>query len=91
MSVVIYGRDECQWCDRAHELAHQHGIEVKYKSLSDRFDGAAYRTEMFAECKTAGFTPKTVPQVFWNGKHIGGFNEFALEIENTRNFGDGPF
>lgn len=90
MSVVIYGRDDCPWCDRANELARQHGLDVTYKSLSDRFDGADYRTEMFDLCEKAGFTPKTVPQVFWNGRHIGGFNEFAEEIENTKTFGDGP-
>jgi glutaredoxin len=66
-------------------------MEIEYKSLSDRFDGADYRVEMFALCEAQGFKPKTVPQVFWNGNHIGGFEEFAQEIENTRNFGDGPF
>jgi len=30
---------------------------------------------------------RTVPQIFWHQKHIGGYQEFAAEIENTRNFG----
>ena len=33
---------------------------------------------------------KTVPQIWWNDKHIGGFSELAEEIDNTRGgFGDG--
>jgi glutaredoxin len=36
-----------------------------------------------------GHEAKTVPQIFWYGKYIGGYNELALEIENTRNYGDG--
>jgi glutaredoxin len=30
---------------------------------------------------------KTVPQIWWHGKHIGGYEDFASEIENTRSFG----
>ena len=30
---------------------------------------------------------RTVPQIYWNGKYVGGYNDLALEIENTRGFG----
>jgi glutaredoxin len=39
--------------------------------------------------KRLGKQAKTVPQIFWYGKHIGGYNEFAAEVENTRSYGDG--
>jgi len=35
---------------------------------------------------------KTIPQVFIDGRHIGGYQEFAQEIENTMgNYGQGGF
>lgn len=89
MSVVIYGRDACNWCDRAVELCHQYSLEVKYKSLDDRFDGDENRAEMFKLAEGLGVQIKTVPQIWWNGNYIGGFNELANEIESTRNYGDG--
>ena len=81
--IEIYGTSSCVWCDRARELCEQYSMEYKYKSLDDRFDGAQYMTEF--QTKLPGI--KTVPQIFWNGNHIGGFNDLASEIENTRNFG----
>lgn len=89
MSVVIFGKDTCNWCDRAVELAYQYGLEVTYKSLDDRFVGEQYVNELKQLAESQSLTIKTVPQIWWNGKYIGGFNEFASEIENTRNYGDG--
>jgi hypothetical protein len=34
---------------------------------------------------------ETVPQIWWHDNYIGGYNEFATEIENTRNFGQDSF
>lgn len=89
MSIVIYGRDACDWCDRALELCHQHSLDVTYKSLDDRFSGDTNRAELFSLAEQQNLNIKTVPQIWWNGNYIGGFNDLATEIENTRNFGDG--
>ena len=32
---------------------------------------------------------KTVPQITWYERHLGGYFEFAKEVEETRNYGDG--
>lgn len=35
---------------------------------------------------------KTIPQVFIDNRHIGGYQEFSQEIENTMgNYGQGEF
>jgi glutaredoxin len=35
-------------------------------------------------------TSKTIPQIFWNGNYIGGYDAFAIEVENTiGGYGDG--
>ena len=35
---------------------------------------------------------KTVPQIWWHGRHIGGYNEFAGEVQDTLgNYGQEAF
>lgn len=35
---------------------------------------------------------KTIPQIFIDGRHIGGYQDFTQEIENTMgNYGQGEF
>jgi glutaredoxin 3 len=81
--IEIYGTATCPWCDRAIEVCEQNQLTYEYKQLDDRFDGGNYQKEFKERLPNA----KTVPQIFWHGKHIGGYNDFLSEIENTRNFG----
>jgi len=85
MSVVIFGKSTCNWCDRAQEVCAQYSIECTYKDVDDRFDGPTY----LAELQQLKPDAKTVPQIWWNGKYIGGYNELVKEIENTREYGQG--
>ena len=73
--IVIYGKDNCHWCQEAKKLADQYSLKYEYKNTLFQ----DYRTEMFEKYPEA----KTVPQIWWNDRHIGGYNEFAREIENT--------
>jgi len=79
--VLIFGNTNCAWCERAKELCTQYGIEYEYKSIQV--------PEYFAELQELVPGVRTVPQIFWNGNHLGGYPELAEEIENTRNYGDG--
>jgi len=76
MFVVIYGRLSCPFCVRAKMLA-----ETLEKS--SQIDGVRY-VDMPSEgitkadiAKIAGQPVHTVPQVFVDKEHIGGFTEFA--------------
>jgi len=73
--IVIYGRPACEWCDRAKEICQQYRIEYEYKSIKNEH----FKIELKEKLPTA----KTVPQIWWNDKHIGGYAELAEEIENT--------
>lgn len=79
--IEIYGTPTCVYCVKAKELAEQ--FKLKYTYI-DLFEGDNYEkyTEKFPGAST-------VPQITWHGRHIGGYNDFAREIEETRNFGDG--
>lgn len=83
--IEIYGRFDCVWCDRAQELCRQYSLDFQYKAIDDPWDGEKNTQELKERVPNA----KTVPQIFWHKKHIGGFQQLAQEIENTRNFGDG--
>lgn len=74
MNVVsIIGRKNCKWCREARNLAREVADSVIYKDL-DAPANAALR-EWF---RVEGL--KTVPQVFVDGEHVGGFEEFAKRV-----------
>lgn len=80
--VIIYGNTNCVWCDRAKELCDQYTLEYEYKSIQV--------AEYLAELKEQVPGVRTVPQIFWNKKYVGGYEQFASEIENTiGGYGDG--
>jgi glutaredoxin 3 len=83
--IVIYGKDNCYWCKEAKALAGRYGFEYEYKNTTYE----NYRAEMFEKVPDA----KTVPQIFWDGRHVGGYEEFVSEIENVlgANFGQDSF
>lgn len=81
MKVVIYGRPQCKWCDAAKELCDREGIEYEYINIREAgIDGSKLS-------QICGTTVDTVPQIFADGVHIGGYDKFAPyvsenEVEN---------
>jgi len=78
--IVIYGKSACPYCVRATKLAQRYGLEYEYKNV----DYEQFRTELYDLKEDV----TTVPQIWWHGRYVGGYTEFASEIENTRNYGD---
>lgn len=91
MSFIIYGKEMCDWCDKAKELCHQYGLNYEYRAVDDRFDGEANLADLREKASAESITIKTVPAIWHNGKFIGGFDELGTYIENTREFGQGGF
>ena len=77
--VTIWGRPSCSFCERAKSLCDQYDLKYDYITI----DGPEKLQELQEQVPGV----RTVPQIFWNGKYVGGYTEFAQEIENTRNFG----
>lgn len=67
-SVKIYGKENCIWCERAIELAEKHHFDYTYKKIEDR----EVRDTLLKLLPDV----KTVPQIWFDGKHIGGYDEF---------------
>ncbi|SKA35117.1 glutaredoxin 3 [Enhydrobacter aerosaccus] len=67
--IEIYTTPFCGYCARAKALLDRKG--VSYEEM-DVMEDAAKRTEMRERSKRS-----TVPQIFINGRHIGGSDELA--------------
>jgi glutaredoxin 3 len=75
-NVIIYTGPLCNYCDAAKRLLMRNNINFKEINIAI-VDGAM--DEMIA--KTKG--KKTIPQIFFNDQHIGGYDDArALEKEN---------
>ena len=70
--IIIYSKDYCPYCVKAKKLFEIKGKEYKEIDITHDPETAIKMVEM------AGGR-KTVPQIFINGKHIGGCDDlYAL-------------
>jgi glutaredoxin 3 len=67
--VTIYSKTYCPYCDRAKSLLASKGVAFEEINLEGKPD------EMQALVKQTGM--RTVPQIFINGKLVGGFTDLA--------------
>lgn len=78
--IEIYGTESCTYCKKAIEIAEQYNLMYDYIDATENYESFQ---EKFPDAKT-------VPQIIWNKKHIGGYNDFATEVENViGGYGDG--
>jgi glutaredoxin 3 len=70
-SVKMYKTPTCPYCTRAKALLQQKGVSVIEEIDISTDDGL--RAEMLA----ASGGRKTVPQIFINGQHVGGFDDLS--------------
>ena len=75
-SVTIYTGPLCNFCDAAKRLLARNNAEYKEINIATT-DGAM--DEMIKKANGR----RTVPQIFFNEEHIGGYDDIrALEKEN---------
>lgn len=60
----IYGTPDCPWCDRVKELVGGNDLEYTYIDVAESEEAQ----KMF---RTNGY--RSVPQVFYESEHIGGY------------------
>jgi glutaredoxin 3 len=71
--IEIYSGPFCPYCVRAKHLLKQRGLAF---TEYDVHDEPARRSEMLERSHGA----RTIPQIFINGRHVGGCNElYALD------------
>jgi glutaredoxin len=81
--VIIYGTEWCSYCIRAKKLVEQHKLDFEFRDV----DNPEIKTQLTSMLPDY----KTIPQIWWYGNHVGGYDKFASEVENTRNFAQDGF
>lgn len=79
MSVVVHAKVGCPYCTKAVDLLHRNGI--KYREIS--YDPASPMYMQNAQKLMAQTGSRTFPQIFIDGKFIGGYTELSKYNLNT--------
>lgn len=73
MSIVIWSKAGCGYCEKAKNLLKQKGLEFEERKI----DGVNWTKEQLLEAVP---NARTVPQIFIDGKLIGGYTELSEAI-----------
>lgn len=72
MKAEIYSKPNCPYCVKAKYLLEKYQYEIDEISAVDHRDVLIERVE-----KATGSTPKTVPQIWIDGRYIGGHDQLV--------------
>lgn len=75
-TIIIYSSLTCPYCDHAKELLDQKGLAYKEVNVDQ---DPNYLREMVEKSGR-----RTVPQIFIDGKHIGGFDDLRRLNESGK-------
>ena len=70
MKIVIYSKNNCQFCNKAKHMIKSLGLEYEEKSLEKDFDSDT--TKLIEDI---GKPVRTMPQIKIDGQLIGGYNQ----------------
>lgn len=76
MKATIWSKYNCPYCDQARNLLEQRGIVYEERKIGDGWT----REDLLEAVPTA----RTVPQIFLEGKLIGGFTELRQHLTQTQ-------
>lgn len=81
--IELFTKDKCIFCDMAKRDLNKRWREglsiVTYNIETNDYS----KNDLMYRCQELGFTPKTVPQIFIDGKYIGGYNELVEYFDET--------
>ena len=75
-TVTIYTKDYCPYCRAAKQLLHSKGVEfteIDVEFDAQKLDEMIQRSQRF-----------TVPQVFFDDRHIGGYDDLVQFYSNRK-------
>lgn len=74
----IYGNNNCTWCVKAKELAEAQGVKYQFKNIN-----ASHNMDLLRELYPK---VKTIPQIWKDNTHIGGYEEFETFLKKGNKF-----
>jgi glutaredoxin len=76
-NTIIWSKDNCSQCEQAKALLKLHDIVYEERKITD--DGKWTRELLLEAVPTA----RTVPQIFIEGRYLGGFNELRQYFQEA--------
>lgn len=76
MIITIYTKDNCSFCEKAKTLMTSNGFKYRERNIIDE--------NILYELLSILPEVKTVPQIYIDEKHIGGFSELQEYIKEQR-------
>ena len=73
--ILIHSKDECKYCKLSKEYLDERGIEYKVENHLDKNERLDFLEELTLDAKRGDPPTNTFPQIFIDGKRIGGYNE----------------
>ena len=75
MNAIIWSKDNCSFCVQAKALLESKGIEFEERNISE---GTWTKEQLLEAVPTA----RTMPQIFVDDTHVGGFTELRKFLTN---------
>ena len=72
MKIVIYSKNNCQFCTKAKHMIKSLGLEYEEKSLEKDFDSDPSKM-----MEDIGKPVRTMPQIKIDGNLVGGYNQLV--------------
>ena len=70
MKIIIYSKNNCQFCNKAKHMVKSLGLEYEEKSLEKDFDSDPVKL-----VEDIGKQVRTMPQIKIDDKLVGGYNQ----------------
>lgn len=78
--AIVFSKPNCPYCVKAKHLLDQNGISF------DELSAVEHRDALIdTVTKATGQAPKTVPQIFIDGTHIGGHDQLVIWLQERDN------
>lgn len=74
-NAIVWSKYHCPFCERAVNLLKSKGIQYEERKIGDGYT----KEELLEAVPNA----RSVPQIFINDKHIGGYEDLLKYIEQT--------
>lgn len=78
----VFGKKKCGFCTKAKELLDAQGIEYTYHDVVEN-PAALYEMITRAKQNVGGKTPITTPQIWIDGKYVGGYDQLAKTLDDV--------
>jgi glutaredoxin 3 len=77
MKAIVWSKYQCPYCDQAKALLTQKGIEFEEHKIGDGYT----KEDLLESVPTA----RSVPQIFINEVHVGGYTDLVKYLKETGN------